>query len=109
LNEDAEADQAVGYATGEPFADECIEGFDAGELEEVAWAALDHGYMACTILVLGGEHSYGCGTAADYEDLFVGVVEVDGPELGMDYGAFEVLEARDFGLESLVEETWLAR
>ena len=65
--------------------------------------------MACTILVHGGEHSYGCGTAADYEDLFVGVVEVGGPELGMDYGAFEVLEARDFGLESLVEGTWLAR
>ena len=41
------------------------------------------------------EEGYGCGATANDDNFLVAEIEVLGPELGMDGGAFEVFEAGD--------------
>lgn len=75
-----------------------------GSNHEVTWAALNHDYVICAVLVHGGNQSHGCDAAANYGYLFVGVVEVGESELRMCYRALEILDAWDLGLENLWRE-----
>lgn len=86
------------YPRREQAAREGVERVDARDGEEVARAALEHGYVGGFVGEVGQEGD-GCGAGADDDDLLVGVVEVFGPELRVHHGAFVGVEAGDAGGE----------
>lgn len=71
------------------------------EGEDVGWAALEHGDPGRLLGHLG-EESDGRGATADDHDLLVFIVEVFGPELGVDCLALEIVDAGDGGLQRSV-------
>lgn len=92
--------QGVRHPAGEQAADpgRVVLG---GRAEDVGWGALEHRYGRGR-LGEDREERNGCCTGTDHDDLLVAVVERFGPELGMDCGALEALQAWDDGLERLV-------
>lgn len=82
-------------------ADEAAQGCGGDGLgvvarRDVGGAALDHDHFRGGLGEVG-EEGDGRGAAADDDDALVRVIEVLGPELRVDYAAFEGLEAGDRG------------
>lgn len=91
LRQDEEfgADEAEDEPGGEEFRHPGGGGVDGGPREDVAWTALEHGYMGSFFRQNGNEGDRG-GAAPNHDDFLGRVVVLLGPELRVDDRALEV-------------------